>query len=101
MRALSGACIFMACKYAKIEIELALMAYEMMGDMCTFLQMLWVIEHLIAGVEPTAQMPGVRYKTSLQVRSRFDDSVLYRLARPFFDEHSVSSSSILILQHVP
>ena len=61
----------MACKKAKIDIELAWMAYEMMGDMSQSLEMLWVVEHLIAGLEPTVEMPKVRYETSVQVRTKF------------------------------
>lgn len=68
MRAVSAACIFMACKQAKSEMDLASMVYEMMGDVCKSLEMLWVVEHLVAGVKPTVEMPAVRYEQAIEVR---------------------------------
>ena len=78
MRALSAGCIFMACKQANIDIDLAWMIYEMMGDMVQPLEILWVIEHLVAGVEPTVELPAVRYKQAKQVgkRSNRNQSIL-------------------------
>ena len=70
MRALSAGCIFMACKQAKIDIDLAWMVYEMMGDMAQSLEIIWVIEHLVAGVKPTVELPAVRYEQAEQVGNR-------------------------------
>ena len=50
MRALSAGCIFVACKQAKIDIDLAWMVYDLMGDMDQSLEILWVIEHLVPGI---------------------------------------------------